>query len=67
MQMQEMEITIGTDGNVIVHVHGIPGQDCVALTDALEQAVGTVDNRGFTPEYYEQPVVERTDLHTGQK
>jgi Protein of unknown function (DUF2997) len=67
MQMQEMEITIGTDGNVIVHVTGIPGQDCVALTDALEQAVGTVENRTFTPEYYEQPVVEQTDLHTGQR
>ena len=50
MQMQEMEITIGTDGNVIVHVHGIPGQDCVALTEALEQAVGTVEDRSFTPD-----------------
>ena len=67
MQMQEMEITIGTDGNVIVHVTGIPGQDCVALTEALEQAVGTVEDRTFTPEYYEQPVVEQTDLHTGQR
>ena len=56
MQMQEMEITIGNDGRVLVHVSGAAGQDCVSLSNALEQAVGTVEERNFTPEYYEQQV-----------
>ena len=56
---RKWKLQSGQYGNVIVHVHGIAGQDCVALTEALEQAVGTVEDRTFTPEYYEQPV--RTD------
>jgi hypothetical protein len=62
MQMQELEITIGTDGRVVIHVQGAPGQACVALTEALEHAVGTVEERTFTPEFYEQPVTGRTEM-----
>ena len=67
MKMQELEITIGTDGRVVVHVQGAQGQECTELTKALEQAVGTVEDRTYSPEYYEEPVVEQTDVHTGQK
>jgi len=62
MQMQELEITIGTDGKVVIHVQGAPGGACVTLTEALEHAVGTVEERTFTPEFYEQPVVEHVEM-----
>ena len=62
MQMQELEITIGTDGKVVIHVQGAPGGACVALTEALEHAVGTVEERTFTPDFYEQQVVEQVEM-----
>jgi len=67
MQMQELEITIGNDGRVVIHVSGATGQDCVSLTGALEQAVGTVEERTFTPEFYEQPVTDHMGIQIRQK
>jgi hypothetical protein len=67
MQMQELEITIGNDGRVLVHVSGAPGQDCVSLSGALEQAVGTVEERNFTPEYYEQEVNGHTGIRVRER
>jgi hypothetical protein len=62
MKMQELEITIGTDGRVVVHVQGTQGQECTELTKALEQAVGTVEDRTFSPEYYEEPVSDHSGI-----
>jgi hypothetical protein len=56
MEMQELEITIDKDGKVKVAVHGIHGEDCLAITKNLENAVGMVENRTYTAEYYEPPV-----------
>ena len=56
MEMQELEITIDKDGRVQVAVRGIPGEGCLDLTKNFEEAVGTVDERTYTAEYYEQPV-----------
>ena len=67
MQMQELEITIGNDGRVVIHVSGAAGQDCLSLSGALEQAVGTVEERNFTPEYYEQPVTGHTGIQIREK
>jgi hypothetical protein len=56
MEMQELEITIDKDGRVQVRVAGVHGEGCLTLTKNIEDAVGTVDERKFTAEYYEQPV-----------
>jgi hypothetical protein len=56
MTMQELEITIDNEGRVMVHVSGVKGEDCLALTKNLETAVGDVQERSFTSDYYEQPV-----------
>ena len=56
MDMQELEITIDKNGRVQVAVRGIPGEGCLTLTKNLEEAVGTVEERTYTAEYYEQPV-----------
>lgn len=56
MTMQELEITIDNEGRVVVHVTGVKGEDCLALTKNLETAVGNVQERSFSSDYYEQPV-----------
>ena len=56
MTMQELEITINNEGRVLVHVTGVKGEDCLALTKNLENAVGDVQERSFSSDYYEQPV-----------
>jgi hypothetical protein len=56
MEMREIEITIDKDGRVQVGVQGVHGEGCLALTKNIELAVGTVEVREYTAEYYEQPV-----------
>jgi len=54
--MQELEITIDNEGRVLVHISGVKGEDCIALTKNLENAVGDVQERSFSSDYYDQPV-----------
>ncbi len=54
MEMRELEITIDKNGRVNVGVRGIAGEGCLALTKNLEKAVGTVEERTYTAEFYEQ-------------
>ncbi len=56
MDMQELEITIDREGKVQVAVRGVHGDGCLAITKNIENAVGTVEDREYTAEYYEQPV-----------
>lgn len=56
MEMQELEITIDREGRVQVAVRGVHGEGCLGLTKNIENAVGTVEGRKYTAEYYEQPV-----------
>jgi hypothetical protein len=56
MEMQELEITIDKEGRVQVAVRGVHGEGCLAITKNIENAVGTVEAREYTAEYYEQPV-----------
>jgi hypothetical protein len=52
MKRQEITVTIDQEGQVTVNVSGIDGPDCLAATEALEQALGAVRSRERTPEYY---------------
>jgi hypothetical protein len=56
MTMQELEITIDNEGRVLIHVNGVKGEECLTLTKKLEDEVGDVQERAFSPDYYEQPV-----------
>lgn len=51
---EEIEITIGNDGEVELHVTGVPGSDCMKLTEELENLLGVVVNREKTSEYYQE-------------
>jgi DNA-binding transcriptional regulator YdaS (Cro superfamily) len=51
MELQEIEVTIGKNGEVQVHVRGVKGKACLELTAALEAALGgQVTLREMTPE-----------------
>jgi hypothetical protein len=56
MEMQELEISIDKEGRVQVQVRGVHGDECLAVTKDLENAVGTVLERTLKPEYYERSV-----------
>ncbi len=54
MNMQEIEVTIDSEGKVSVHVKGVKGKECLELTKPLEEALGyEIENRTYTSEYYE--------------
>ena len=51
MDIQEIEIEIDAQGQVNLHVKGIPGLACLALTSELEKVLGNVViERQMTPE-----------------
>ena len=54
MEMQELEITIDRNGRMQVAVRGTRGEGCLLLSKNFENAVGRVEEREYTPEYYEQ-------------
>jgi hypothetical protein len=41
MEVQEVEIIIGKDGQVQVQVRGVQGKACLILTEGLEEALGS--------------------------
>ena len=58
----ELEITIGTDGEVQIVTHGLKGEACLTETRDLEKALGTVKSREKTREFYMQDEKESTKL-----
>ncbi|PKG33174.1 DUF2997 domain-containing protein [Methanoregula sp.] len=54
MDLQEMEIAIDKEGRIQVKVKGVQGTGCLALTRELENALGIVEDREYTADYYQQ-------------
>ena len=51
MEMQEIEVNIGKDGQVEIIVRGVKGPQCLDLTASLEEILGgVVISREMTPE-----------------
>jgi len=59
MELEELEITIPLDGTIQVHVSGMKGSRCIAVTKGLEEAVGTLIARTCTPVYYSHELKEK--------
>ena len=53
MSSHELDIVIGKDGQVRVHIQGVKGHACLTYAQLLEQIVGKEISREFTAEYYE--------------
>ena len=63
---QEMEITIGKDGKVQIHVQGVDGISCMELTKDLEEALGVVTAREKTGDYFKEEQDGKVRVHTGE-
>ena len=55
---EEITITIGPDGTINMEYKGVTGKKCVDATQELEVALGKVEERQHTPDYY-KPDPER--------
>lgn len=53
MRKQDINITIGPNGEVSFSVKGVKGSACIDETKFLEEAIGEVVDREKTSEYYE--------------
>jgi hypothetical protein len=54
MELQEIDVFIEKDGQVRIEVRGVKGGSCLAITAALEQALGgQIAEREMTAESYE--------------
>lgn len=60
MAKPTITIDIDEDGTPTVEVHGVKGSGCLAVSKALEEALGAVTTRTKTKEYYE---TDRTAVH----
>ena len=56
MEMQEIELIIEKGGAVNIKVKGIKGMAGLGLTKPIEDALGQVQTRSQTEEYYEQSI-----------
>lgn len=65
MELQEIEVIIGKDGQVQIQVRGVHGVKCLELTKELEAALGgEIIARIMTPEALEQD--NQTDIDQQQ-
>ncbi len=58
--MKQIEITIGTDGQITIEGQGFVGPDCEMATAFLEQALGRITERKRKPEYHEKVTKTQT-------
>lgn len=62
MELQEIEVTIGKDGQVQIQVRGVHGIKCLELTKELEEALGgEILARIMSPEAMEDETQQDID------
>jgi len=64
MGIKKMRIRIGRDGRTEIRVEGGQGDDCLAFTRSIEQALGQVEKRELTADYDREPVSESVYVQT---
>ena len=64
MGIKKMRIRIGRDGRTEIRVEGGQGDDCLAFTRTMEQALGQVEKRELTADYDREPVSESVYVQT---
>ena len=67
-EYQRVEYRIGRDGTITETVIQASGDRCTLTTAAIEQALGTVDQRQLLPDYYEgeEPVTSESTQRLNQ-
>ncbi len=61
----EIELHFTPDGQVRLETRGLKGKTCVTETEALEKALGRVEARTKTSEYYQQPAAVKGTTRQG--
>lgn len=61
----EIELVFTPDGQVRLETRGLKGKACLTETEALEKAIGTVESRTRTSEFYEQPTAAKGTTRQG--
>lgn len=64
-QRREIQFTIDADGNVSLQVLGVKGADCEKLTREIEEALGLVQSRERTSEFWQMTDVTQK-LESGE-
>ncbi len=59
---KDIFFTIDENGEVKIEVKGAPGEDCMKLTKEIEEALGLVEDRSMTSEFYQK---EETHVEVG--
>lgn len=67
MSREEIEITIGADGEVNLETHGIKGAACNRVMEAFVRALGKLKTAQQTDEFFEAAVDVEVDSHLDQK
>ncbi len=62
MESHELEIEIGKDGKVRVHVKGAKGKACLEYAKLIEGIVGKTVSSETTQEYYEPDSTVSEDI-----
>ena len=62
---QELEISIGPNGEIQIEVKGVKGSGCTEITKDIEEALGVVVSRENTSEYYQQAVTTGQTISLG--
>lgn len=62
MAQHEIEIEIGKDGQVKVHVKGAKGKACLEYAKWLTEIIGKVEDQQLTSEFYEPEEKVRINL-----
>ncbi|KOR29414.1 hypothetical protein TI04_08695 [Achromatium sp. WMS2] len=68
MGMKKMRIRITQEGRTEIKVEGGSGEDCLLFTNALEQALGKVQQRELTEDYNAKDnilVAEQEQVNSG--
>ena len=65
MAQREFDITIAPDGSVELHIKGYKGKSCLEVMKIFEEAVGALQARRETSEFYEPD--EQVQLNIDQR
>jgi hypothetical protein len=61
----EIELVFTPDGQVRLETRGLKGKTCLEETEALEKALGTVESRTRTSEFYQQMAAAKGTTRQG--
>lgn len=67
MEQHDIEVRIGKDGKVRLHIKGAKGEGCLSYVELFEKIVGPVTERHLTHEYFEPDAKVRTDARNVQQ